>query len=283
DRIRGFMEWAGLEDDIPIEHGLVTKSIETAHTKVEAYNFDLRKHLVDYDDVMNAQRDMIYTERRKILSGADLRANVLEMVHEELDEALSSYVVGPHEDQWDLMGLLTELNQILPLAPDMTPDELARKSREEIEERIHEHADLVYQGKEQDLSPEGTRILERLVMLQTIDNLWVEHLTRMEDMRQGIGLRAYGQSDPLVAYKREAYEMYNDLRRNIRHTIARTIYHATLVRQAAPQAPQPSRTNRDEAAGGRPLRVPAGHKVGRNDPCPCGSGKKYKRCHGAAA
>ena len=284
DRIKGFMDWAGLEDDVPIEHGLVNKSIETAQTKVEAYNFDLRKHLVEYDDVVNVQRDTIYTERRKVLSGADLKDNVLGMLEEELGSVASHYIPGDRAEQWDVEGLLAELNTIMPLAEDMTVESLLRKDKDEIQERIIDHAKQLYEAKEEQLGHDDCRVVERLVMLGTIDNLWVSHLTALEELRQGIGLRAYGQIDPLVMYKREAYDLYEQLMGSIRHDIVHTIFHATISREPQParRPAQPLNTNRGNGAtqGERePARV--GAKVGRNDPCPCGSGKKYKRCHGA--
>ncbi len=299
DRIKALMEWAGLEDDIPIENRLVTKSIENAQTKVEAYNFDIRKHLVEYDDVMNTQRTTIYGERRKVLEGADLRANILEMVQRELDELVDVHLQGRESEEWDVEGLFNELSTVLPPLEGFTMENARNMTREEVRELLQDHASAMYRAKEEAAGPEMMRILERIVMLQTIDALWVEHLTAMEDMRQGIGLRAYGQSDPLVAYKREGFQMFGDLRDNIRHNVARSIFRANLVRQPAP-APlvQSVRTNRDEApqpvpAGARPagravqpasrtapLGAPA-RKIGRNDPCWCGSGKKYKRCHGA--
>ncbi|MSQ15812.1 MAG: preprotein translocase subunit SecA [Dehalococcoidia bacterium] len=282
DRIKGFMDWAGLEDDVPIEHGLVSKSIETAQTKVEAYNFDLRKHLVEYDDVVNVQRDTVYTERRKILSGADLKDNVLGMVEEELANVVAGYIIGDRGDQSDVESVLAEANTIMPLAEDMTVESFSNLLKEEIQERLIEHSRQLYDVKEEDLGPEDSRVLERLVMLQTIDNLWVSHLTELEELRQGIGLRAYAQVDPLVMYKKEAFTLYEQLLDSIRHDIAHGIFHATISRDAQPtrRPAQPLRTNQSNGSGqGEPVKV--ANKVGRNDPCPCGSGKKYKRCHGA--
>ncbi|TAK27214.1 MAG: preprotein translocase subunit SecA [Chloroflexota bacterium] len=288
DRIKGFMEWAGLDDETPIEHSLVSRSIENAQQKVEAYNFDLRKNVVEYDDVMNKHREVIYAERRKILSGADLRTNVLEMIHGEIDALLQSTVPDTNEDSWDLLALIEGLQSILPVPEDVTEEALSRLSKAEIDDLVHGVADHVYEAREAELGPENMRILERLVMLRIIDNLWIEHLTTMDDMRLGIGLRAYGQLDPLVVFKREGHQAYMNLRERIRTGIARTIYHVTITREAPPEAPRPIGTNRDANAGSAkpasnrtdPARV--GSKVGRNDPCPCGSGKKYKKCHGRA-
>ncbi|MBI2910951.1 MAG: preprotein translocase subunit SecA, partial [Chloroflexi bacterium] len=284
DRIKRFMEWAGLEDDVPIEHGMVSKSIESAQSKVEGYNFDLRKHVVDYDDVMNKQREVIYAERRKILSGADLRANMLDMIEQEIHRVVGVHLADRFGEAWDVAGLLAEVNGILPLGSEWTEAGVRRMSRDEVVQAVLDLAHGLYEQKEADLGPENMRMLERLVMLRTIDNLWVQHLTAMDDMRQGIGLRAYGQSDPLVAYKREAHIMYDTLRSAIRSDVVRTIYHVGIVKEQAPPQPRATQVNRGdgaEAASGGRERVAAGRKVGRNDPCPCGSGRKYKRCHGA--
>ena len=303
DRIRQFMDWAGLEDDVPIEHALVNKSLENAQTKVESHNFDIRKHLVDYDDVMNTQRTWVYQERHKILEGADLRSNVLEMVHGELTFLMNTYLQGRDSEDWDIEGLFMELGGLLPEIPGLTVDDFRLMTRSEAEETLHTHADSAYEAREGNLGEEHTRLLERLVLLQTIDNLWVSHLTAIEEMRQGIGLRAVAQTDPLVAYKREAYQMYEELRENIRRTVARTIYRVSLIQQQQTPAPvaQNVQTNQSQRALGQGAAVPAspfgrqaqparqtapatpgqGRKLGRNEICWCGSGRKFKRCHGA--
>ncbi|MEX2246821.1 MAG: preprotein translocase subunit SecA [Dehalococcoidia bacterium] len=315
----GLMQKLGMEDDMPIESGMVGKAIETAQTKVEGHNFDIRKHVVDYDDVMNTQRDVIYTERRKILEGADLRSNIMDMVREELTAIVSSNLGDDVE--WDMDALLAEANAVVKLPEEFTAEALAERTPDEILEAILSYAGDAYQDKEEEMTPETMRTLERLVMLRSIDTLWVEHLTAMDEMRQGIGLQAYGQQDPLVAYKREAHDMWEQLLANIRNQIVRAIYHVQIAPQARP-APQPvgvgaqprtdgngsdaaqaieERTQRAIAAatgvkapprdlrtnqpmeGGGGQTVVAANKVGRNDPCPCGSGKKYKKCHGFAA
>jgi preprotein translocase subunit SecA len=280
DRIKGFMDWAGLEDDIPIEHGLVSKSIENAQGKVEGYNFDIRKHLVEYDDVMNMHRDVIYGEREKILSGTDLKANIQDLIHQELTRLVSFHLPEDAED-WDTEALVKDVQGILPLPQEITPQSLAQMNRDEVEQTFIDVADRLYEEREQELGEDNMRTLERLVMLQVIDNLWVEHLTAMEEMRRGIGYRAYGQTDPLVAYKREAHDMWDNLMANIENDIVRTIYHVGIVREAPRQA-RGARANRGGEGGAR-QPVKAAKKIGRNDPCPCGSGKKYKKCHGKVA
>jgi len=235
---------------------------------------------------MNTQREVIYAERRKILGGADLKANIQAMVEDELQGLMASYLGDANGEESNLAGLLAEINAIMPVPPHITEESLAAMGRSEVEEALLDLAHELYEQKEQELGAENMRILERLVMLNIIDRQWVEHLTAMENMREGIGLRAYGQIDPLVAYKREGHSMYQELQSTIQRTIGRTIFHVNLVREAMPRRPQPTATNRGDGSGpaGRPLDpVRVGKKVGRNDPCPCGSGKKYKKCHGAAA
>jgi preprotein translocase subunit SecA len=306
----GMLQKLGMNDDMPIESGWVTKALENAQTKVEGHNFDIRKHVVEYDDVMNVHRDVIYTERTKVLEGADMRENVFGMVEEELKELVATHLQGRNDDLWDRETLLEEANAIYPVSTSVANEVLASHSAEEIEALLLDDAEDVYDRREAEHGVDSMRLLERLLLLQTIDRLWVEHLTAMDEMRQGIGLQAYGHQDPLVAYKREAHDMWGQLLVNIRHTIARAIYHVGLAQQpvapptrapmpaAAAATTAPAASNpRVSATTARPANlrenrpdqaaVPAakvnGKKIGRNDPCWCGSGKKYKRCHGAAA
>jgi preprotein translocase subunit SecA len=311
----GMMSKLGMEDNVPIEHSWVTKSIEQAQKKVEGHNFDIRKNLVDYDDVMNKHREVIYDERQKVMEGADIKELVFDMVEQELRELVG--MMGQDEDgEDDVQGLLREVNTILPPSPQLSEDVLVEMRKDEIADHLVEVAHEQYERREEhNNGPEGMRILERFVMLQTIDRLWVEHLTAMDEMREGIGLQAYGQVDPLVAYKREAFDMFDQLMANIRRTVARGIYHIefapTAVAVPIAQNPSTLHENRDAiegatttgsggvtvtspdgvarpmpaGGGARPAAAASGvavlQKVGRNDPCPCGSGKKYKRCHGA--
>ena len=305
DWLPGMMKSLGMDEDTPIESGMVTKAIETAQTKVEGYNFDIRKHVVEYDDVMNMHRDVIYSERRKILEGADLKSNVLDMVREEIGGIMDFHLPGRREEEWDRESFAGEVEAIFPLPPSLSAKKLPGLSREEIFEKVISAAEEEYERREGEMGAEIMRALERIVMLRVIDTLWVEHLTATDEMRQGIGLAAYGQQDPLVAYKREAHDMWQQLLANIRRQITHSIYHVELApRTARPpvaaEAPAGEEAAAETAAvskaaarrgrvavaaGGRAAgRRPIGaHKVGRNDPCPCGSGKKYKKCCGGAA
>ncbi|MBI2303430.1 MAG: preprotein translocase subunit SecA [Chloroflexi bacterium] len=279
DRIKGFMEWAGLEDDVPIEHSMVTKAIENAQVKVEGYHFDIRKHLVEYDDVMNKQREVIYAERRKILEGADLKANILDMVQNEIKGLVTRNLAGRDSEEWNLDNLVAEVKAIFPIPSGLDSQALSLMGREEIQGRLLAEAQGQYEEKETEVGAENMRVLERLLMLQVIDGRWVEHLTMMDNMREGIGLQAYGQTDPLVAYKRQGHLMFQELQETIQRDIVHTIFHVTIAREAAPRPKTAVSYNRSQGNGAREL-ARAGKKVGRNDPCPCGSGKKYKRCHG---
>ncbi len=275
DRIKGFMEWAGMDEDTPIENALVNRSIEGAQVRVEGYHFDMRKHLVEYDDVINKHRELIYGERRKILSGADLKANILSMVSQELQGTVAAHTGDGHSPDWDLEGLIADVSTIFPLPPAFNASALSQFKLGEIEDKLIEQAEALYEEKERELGSENMRVLERLVMLRTIDNLWVDHLTEMDNMRQGIGLMAVAQRDPLVAYKREGHNLFQNLLSNIQHDVVHTIYRVGIVRKEAPQ-PAPA-----QVGGGSKKRLKVGgKKIGRNDPCPCGSGKKYKHCCG---
>ncbi|MGB3128589.1 MAG: preprotein translocase subunit SecA [Dehalococcoidia bacterium] len=265
DRVKGIMEWAGFDEDIPLEHGLVGKVIENSQVKVEAYHFDIRKHLVDYDDVVNKHREVIYEERKKLLSGADLKENIQGMVRDAVKDIVPDHLHDEHGDDWDMGGLVTSINAILALPAHLNKDALSRMSRSEVEQNLLEYADSLYEEREQELEPQKMRVVERLVMLRAIDSHWVEHLTAMENMRQGVGLQALAQRDPLVAYKTQGHEMFQDMMAGVRHGIVHTIYRVGIVKQEKPRERE---------------KAPVGARTGRNDPCPCGSGKKYKKCCG---
>ena len=289
DWLPGMMSRLGLDDDTPIESKMVTRAIEQAQQRVESHNFDIRKNVVEYDDVMNTHRDVIYKERDKVLAGESMRDTVMTMLEEEVDALATTYLRATPIDR---EGFRAAIESIVPDLPEDVVDEGV--STDEAINAVIDVIDDQYQDLEDEVGEETQRLVERLVLLRTIDALWVEHLTAMDEMRQGIGLRAYGQTDPLVAYKREAHDMWGQLLERIRELITRQVLHARLTTQAAAdamaqeQAPTRVRTSgpadpdasepEGRAATATATRVVA--KVGRNDPCPCGSGKKYKRCHG---
>jgi preprotein translocase subunit SecA len=300
DRIGRLMDSLEVE---PIEHPWVARSIAGAQKKVEGMHFDARKHVVEYDDVMNKQRQIVYEERRKVLEGADARANILEYVKEIVDKGIEVHCESRHPENWDMEGLVKYLSAYLPIAPGSAiPDDVIEKGREALAEHLNGAAADAYDAKMEEIGPELMPLVEKDVMLRTIDWQWMEYLTQMEHFREGVGLRAYGQRDPLVEYKNEALEMFNELRERIQGSIVARIFRVTVQRNAPPppQAPlvrqvlESGPGDPDGAAGSgkngaskkHRAAAPVGAggaaaaKLGRNDPCWCGSGKKYKRCHG---
>ena len=282
DRIKTVMGWTGMDEDEPIENRMVTKSISNAQVKVESYHFDIRKHLLDFDDVLNTQREIIYGDRHAILQGENLSGKIAEMVRKEFQDLINRHLLSRHSDDWNIVGFLNDLQQICPLPSDFEePDALHRYSLDEVQRILHDHAEAVLSDREAELGEEQMRILERLLLLRAIDTHWVSHLTGMENLRTGIGLHAYGQRDPLVMYRTEGHKMFQELLSKMQHDVVHTLFHVGL-------AQQPTSTNSNGKRAGRaiPQRPtnPSGQfKVGRNAPCPCGSGKKYKRCCGANA
>ena len=300
DRVRTVMDWVGVGEDIPIENKLVNSSIENAQVRVEGYHFDMRKHLVDYDDVVNTQREIIYGERRKILEGADLKANILSMIKEELRTIINTHAGVTTNNDKEMAKLVAEATAIMPLPQELDADTFAQLKPDEIEDKLVKQAESLYDQLENAVSADNMRILERLLMLRAIDNRWVNHLTEMDHMRVEVGLQAVAQRDPLVVYKNEGHALFESLMASIRHDVVHTIFHVNIQRQppqkqSASPVPRPSvqpltkqtaspmakvaAASRGNADVKQPAKV-AGKKVGRNDPCPCGSGKKYKHCCG---
>jgi len=268
ERVKGIMQWAGMDEDSPIEHSFATKALTNSQVQTEGYHFNIRKHLVEYDDVINKHREVIYAERRKILSGADLKANIISIVQDEIQNLVARHLSSANyeleEGHSNLSGLLEDVSSIFPLPPQFRSDGFSELSDKQIVEKLTDYAIELYDQREHELSPDNMRIAERLVMLRVIDRLWMYHLTDMEHLRQGISLRSVGQEQPLVVYKREGHASFEALLASIQHDVAHSIYRVGITKEAP---------KRKEA-------VPAGKKVGRNDPCPCGSGKKYKHCCG---
>jgi preprotein translocase subunit SecA len=350
ERVKSLMSRVGLDEDLPIEHGLLSKTIEQAQTRVEGYNFDIRKHVLEYDDVVNKQREVIYDQRRQILEADDLRDVALRMAEERFQEMVAAYTTGlGYDDEWDIAGLHTTLRNFFPLPPDFEPGNWEKKSPDEIVTQLVEMANQALDNIAQQLGhglwrqmiQEGTTLeglsqspspfhrllynqialkldgnltsdvaaqrLDRLareprllaeqgvveavdlyrvrdLMLRTVDNLWVRHLTDLDVLREGIGLRAYGQQNPLVAFKKEAHEMYQGLLGGVQETIVNNLFHMPATAAPAVERPRPQRqlvTNVQDGGDGRrrPVKTTAKERLGRNDPCWCGSGKKYKHCH----
>ncbi|MBN1151589.1 MAG: preprotein translocase subunit SecA [Dehalococcoidia bacterium] len=278
DRVKSLMQWAGMDEETPIEHPMVTKALANAQVQTEGYHFDVRKHLVEYDDVLNKHREVIYAERRKVISATDLKDNVLSMLSEELRQIVSNRV-DSNLGEMDREGLVQDLQRFIPLTVEqvgalfesLPPGDLL----EEMVQRVTELGVKAYEHREEELGSQPMRMAERLVMLHVIDRLWMDHLMAMEYMRQGIGLRAVAQQQPLVVYKKEGHALFQGMLEGIKHEVPAAMFRVSVKAQQPNARPQP----RPLAA--KPPAVVAGKKVGRNDPCPCGSGKKYKHCCGA--
>jgi preprotein translocase subunit SecA len=280
----------GMEEGIPIEHRMVTRAIENAQKKVEAHNFDIRKQLLEYDDVMNKQREVIYQHRHAILAGEDLSEEVQDMMAEVVDSFVNIYCPeDQYPEEWDVSGLseavLAQFGLDLNRQDDGSASHLKDLGREALRDEIKEGARRAYRRKEEELGAELLRYLEKMVLLQVIDHHWKDHLLGMDQLRDGIGLRGYGQKDPLIEYKREGFDMFAAMMGRIKNDSLDRLFHVQAVRGESapvsqPQAPVRMRLNRgDEPAAPRTVHRER-EKVGRNDPCPCGSGKKYKKCHG---
>jgi preprotein translocase subunit SecA len=344
ERVAGLMERLGLEDDVAIESGLVSKTIASAQNRVEGFNFDIRKRVVEFDDVINRQRETIYAERDKVLRNEDLTESVLEFLEAEIETLADTYVGSQSPSEWNLEGLSVALRAMGLDGADTSVEALddAAASRETLVEHLRALVDAKVEAKVQEHGEEVWSQVERVVLLRTIDSLWVEHLTEIDDMRRGIGLRGYAQQDPLNEFRKEAFRLYEELSGFIQHQVAASIFRVTVTRQdpqpsgamnlpgpgqpARPAAPggagasaglrppapasltagrgalrapgaaaaplaglpaDPMRGAREApgagagAAGTRPGYTPSGARIGRNDPCWCGSGQKYKKCHGA--
>ncbi len=357
ERVTALMEKMGLEGEVAIESRMVSKTVENAQSRVEGYNFDIRKRIVEYDDVINKQRERIYEERDKVLHNEDLSETVLAFVEQELARVVEAHL-GEVETDWDFEGLSESLGALGLTGEAFSADRLDEQgSREDIVGYINDMAADALDEREQEYGEETWSLVERAVLLRAIDTLWVEHLTELEDFRKGVGLRGYGGRDPLVEFKREAYSLYSELRGFIQHQVASTIYRVSVQRREqapaqepttmptltpeqlarlklggnggaaaadagpaspgtvtpavssggsatatsgatvttttqllpglAPQTPKNVQLQKgDETVSAAPARAlgqpPDGDKIGRNDPCWCGSGKKFKRCHGAA-
>jgi preprotein translocase subunit SecA len=358
ERIQAIMNAVGFTDDTPIEANMISRSIERAQSKVENHNYEVRKSVLEYDDVMNKQREVIYAERRRVLRGENLREFMIATLHDKIAQAVDQNAPdNVHPSEWDLEEILNEVELIFPVRDRIAMDELEKLDREAMKVRLGELGEEAYAAKEAELTPELMRVIEaRYIMLPIIDRMWVDHLYVMDALKTGIGLRGYGQKDPRVEYEKEAYEIFEDLKGNIADEAIKSVFRVVVERTdpnappppgyaalpngavngsngngsataepeqpaemqafetvpsgalapppepvptgpsridpryaqhllgAAPSAP-PKRelhTNLGEEER-KPVRAAADKKVGRNDVCPCGSGKKYKRCHGVDA
>ncbi len=304
DRLQNIMRKLGMEEGVPIEHGMVSRAIERAQKQVEGRNFETRKHLLEYDDVMNRQREEIYGLRRDILKGDQSKDEILALADVILDYTLGRNLPEDKSfDEWDMAAFDVDLKEYFGI--DAGTLDLTGKARDEIRDTLLAALSEIYEAKEKVLGSETMRLHERFVMLQVVDQQWKDHLLAIDHLKEGIGLRGYGQRDPLVEYKKESFELFTLMKERIEDQIVQYLFRlqpvireaeGELVDEEARHAPvaMPSRRRANvnysygaAASGGQDAKVEtihrAGPKVGRNDPCPCGSGKKYKKCHGAAA
>lgn len=276
----------GLEEDEPIEHGMLTKAIENAQKKVEGNNFGIRKHLLEYDQVMNEQREVIYGERRRVLFGENLRESIMSMIKSIVDRSVDLHTSeSEYPEDWDMKALSEYLSNIIPVGFINIKEENKQTfSRDKLKDALNTLAVKLYEMKEQEIGDEERmRELERVIMLKVIDSKWMDHIDDMDQMRQGIGMHAYAQRDPLIEYKFVSYDMFEELSQNIQNDTIRTLYRVKIVTEPVrEEIAQPMFTNKDDSAVKQP-KTRKEVKVGRNDPCPCGSGKKYKQCCGKNA
>jgi len=284
DRVSSIMDRLKWPEDEPIAARMVTRAVESAQRQIEELNFERRKNILKYDDVMNTQRQVIYSEREKILNGADFKEQALDFVTEVVEGTVSQWIGDKtFAEEWDLDAVLAGLTELYPTR--LTRQDLEQAATApELTEMVLTDALALYEEKEQVVGSQVMRELERMVLMSLTDNKWREHLYEMDYLQEGIHLRAYGQRDPLTEYRREAFDMFEELTQGIREEFVRYIFRVELVRQDEPSRPRPqrvvtSRGEADEAAGAQAVSG----KVPRNAPCPCGSGKKYKKCHGAVA
>jgi len=281
DRISGLMDKLGMDEEMPIENKMVSKAIENAQKRVETHNFDIRKHLLEYDDVMNKQRSEIYSFRKEILKGENLTDRIMDMLEDVIDELLSIYCPEEkHVDDWDMKGLRDALYGVFSLAPDISPMNL-----DALREALLSVMKGAYQAKEAEIGSEVMRYLEKVVMLQVIDTQWKDHLLGMDHLKEGIGLRGYGQKDPLVEYKKEAFDVFADMTSRLSTEIVSRLFKIQVQKQEAviKEPARQMKLNYNRGADSSAHTARHGRKIGRNDPCPCGSGKKYKKCCGINA
>ena len=278
ERIKDVVDGLNMPDDEPLEHNLLTKSIENAQRKVEGNNFAIRKHVLQYDDVMNKQREVIYGERRKVLEGENLKEHILGMVKNIIEEAVEMYTrQSKYPEEWDLTGLENYLENLFLPKGVLKIDDIESLDKETLVEILYDIGKDTYKLKEEEIGEEMFREIERVILLQVVDSKWMDHIDAMDQLRQGIGLRAYGQENPVRAYQIEGFDMFEEMNHSIQEDTVRYLYHVE-----SPEKMKRKRVAKPISTDREPQKtIVKGRKIGRNEPCPCGSGKKYKKCCGA--
>jgi len=281
EKLMSMFNTLGVPENEQIQHKMLTNAIEKAQMKIESNNFGIRKNLLEYDQVMNEQREIIYAERRRVLDGESMRDVIYKMITDRVENTVDTCISADQEsDEWDLNELNQLLIPIIPLKP-VTAEDVKGIKANELKHRLKEQAVKLYEAKESEFpEPEAVRELERVVLLKVIDRKWMDHIDDMDQLRQGIGLQAYGQRDPLVEYKMSGYDMFDDMIANIQEDTVRLLFHVRIEQKVErEQVAKVTGTNRDDSAQKGPKKRETA-KVYPNDPCPCGSGKKYKQCCG---
>ena len=316
ERMQGVLQRVGMDEDDPLEAGMLSRSIESAQKKVEGKNFSIRKYVLQYDNVMNKQREIIYDQRRMVLNGEDVSGYIKNMAYELIDGTVDPVVMeSKYSEEWDLQRIVDGLNQITPLFGERfkyDEEYLAGLDEETLKEDIKAIFDQLYDEKEAEIGTEQMREVERMILLRVVDNRWMDHIDAMDQLKEGIGLRGIGQQDPAVAYAQEGFAMFDEMVADIREETVKFCYNVTVTTRTERRNVVSGRVSaakeeyRDEEAaqqsaaqrrgGNMPSAAPKAEKtgkqetvrrdmpkVGRNDPCPCGSGKKYKNCCGRNA
>lgn len=309
DRMMGLMDTLGMEEGQVIEHPWVSRAIEIAQKRVETHNFEIRKQLLEYDNVMNRQREVIYAMRRSILEGEDIKERILDALDASIKDMVAQYFSGQQDQsEIDLEGFKAALASTFGFDVAPFEQDLPQMAQAQVEDLLYEKLSELYEAREKIVDPQAIRGLERMVLLQTIDTKWKDHLYAMDQLKEGIGLRAFAHRDPLVEYQREAFGMFESMYHSIMQEVVETVFkvepvaeprkvksvfsslpqqlihteHSSLSGAAAPSAPHAMPEGGRPSPSAQPQKR-AMDKVGRNDPCPCGSGKKYKKCCGANA
>jgi len=272
------MSALGVPEDQPIKNSIISKSIESAQSKIEGHHFDSRKHVLEYDEVLNKHREVVYKLRKQILRAENAEDKIFEIISDYFRAVVEAHTAGDHSDDWNIKEIMEEAGTVFNLAPETqeqitaiqkkeaSPDE----KRSELESLFEELAERAYEEKEKEFGKEDFNQIVKMIFLRNIDTLWMDHLENMEYMRDSVGLRAYGQQDPLVEYKNEGHRMFKEMLAAINHNVSATIFK---IGARAVSISTPSES--------KPIAIGQSEHIGRNDPCSCGSGKKYKRCHGA--
>lgn len=281
ERLMGIFNALGVEDGEQIEHKMLSSAIEKAQEKIENNNFGIRKNLLEYDQVMNEQREIIYEERRRVLDGENMRDSIIHMITEFVENLVDRSITADAEpEDWDLAGFNANMRITIPMEP-VTAEDVKNMEQKQLKHLLKERAVELYERKEAEFpEPEHIRELERVILLKVIDNKWMDHIDDMDQLRQGIGLQAYGQRDPKVEYKMIGYDMFDEMTRSITADTIRMLYHVKIEQKVErEEVAKVTGTNKDDSAVRAPKKR-ENKKIYPNDPCPCGSGKKYKQCCG---